>query len=47
VLGVVGAIVEVFEDNTDAAQGRVRVSRIIIGNGEREGVARWHARLRF
>jgi pyrroline-5-carboxylate reductase len=29
VLGVVGAIVEVFEDNTDAALGRVLVSRII------------------
>src|SRR6266404_765367 len=38
VLGVVGAIVEVFEDNTDAAQGRVLVSRIIIANNSREGV---------
>src|SRR6266404_293429 len=38
VLGVVGAIVEVFEDNTDAAQGPILVSRIIVADTKREGV---------
>src|SRR5260221_5105117 len=37
VSGVVGAIVEVFEDNTDAPRGRVLVSRIIIAKiGDKE-----------
>src|ERR1700676_1277692 len=45
-VGVVGAIVEVFEDNTDQGQGRALASRIIMASGEREGVPRWRGQLR-
>src|SRR5256885_8817095 len=50
VLGVIGAILEVFDDNTDEARGRVSPSRIIIAkvsgkernDGAHDCDFRWH-----